>query len=585
MTLFVSKTQERHRSRLVFGAVLATLLVLQPSFLRAAEEPISLEEISKTQAAKFFVEKKYQDSLHEFEKMEQQYPQSGIIKRYLASLYNALNQWEKAILKLEEAIQIKKDDLIARQMLGDIYVKQVNFEKAQEQFEMIQQQDDPKGRFGDYARKRLETIQQMTQAGASETGHRMSTQDFMKSEAAQTFAKGDFKKALESLDQLVLEYPEDPLIHRFRGITLMRLNQNKAATEALKEGTRKFPDNVAMHYYLAQVYFSLKKMEEARKEFRWVIEHDEASYRFKAQQGMFMTLGGGKPPKPWSLGVSQAYEFDTNAIYKPTDEAYRVSADQNSGRYATLFTGTYQAYHKGRWFVTPDLFYAQNIYNDFNNLNNFTPGGGLSGLCAFSLFGKPTFLNLREGGSATYLKRSLYSSANAFSASLISNLNKWFRTNLTYRWTYTNFHSDGSSAVLTNQDGHTHSASILNTVYMNDARTLYGTFGYDYEFADTRGRNYIKSMNGARAGLHFPILEKVEGDFGFVYKNSDYFKYDSAPPKRRDIIYTLTTDLSRPLFWDWMTAHLIYIFEDSRARNNAYEYFRHVIAAKLAAQF
>ncbi len=569
-----------HFAKVQFLVLLSFLLILPVVF---AEEP-TLEEIFKTEAAKAYVAKDFQKALEEFQKLEAEHPQSPLIKRYLAATYNSLNQMDPAIHKLEEALSINSNDLIAHQMLGGFYIRQVELDKAAGQYEAILSQD-PEGEAGKEAKKKLEDIKQLKTSGRTEKGKQMAPQDFMKSEPAKEFSKGNYEKALSGFDRLLVDYPTDMLIRRFRGITLTKLRKTAEAIRVFEEALRMQPDNVAAHFYLGQAYVAFEKMEEARREFRWVMEHDEASYKIRAEQAMFQTLRGAPAPKPWTLNLSAGTEFDSNATFKSQDGSFATAGDQNSWRYLTTLIGTYRFYQKGRWTLTGDALYTQTVYNDFPRLNTYTSGTGISALYGFSLFDKPAFLNIREGATHTILKNKLYLWSNSVSTSLISIPHPRLRTTASYRWTYNEYENNGTDPDRTSRDGFVSAASLTNVFYFNQARTLYVTTGYEFERHDTLGRNFVKNMHGARLGVHFPLplIKKVEGDFDFRFKDSNFVR-SSLLPERRDDVSTLGCSLSRPLSEKW-TLTGTYTLEDSKARNNTYEYTRQVFGLQASLKY
>lgn len=550
------------------------------------KQELSLEDIAKTEAAKLFIAKQYRKSLTAFEALETEHPQSVIIKRYIASLYDTLGERQKAVKKLEQALEINPEDMIARQMLGDVSIKIADFKRATEQFQYIKDKN-PTGPLGQYAAAKLNSIQSIeVTTPKTVEGEKMSVQDFMNSAPAQTFAKGKYEDAAKGFEEMLLRYPQDVLAARFYGMSLMRLKRNKEAAEVFEKALKADPGNAALHFYLGQAYAALDKMEEARKEYRWVVENQKGPYQIKAQQAMFQTLRKGPAPaqKPWSLSGNFAYDFDTNATFKSEDRAYATAGDKNSSKYASSLSGTYRLFQKKRWTVSTDALVSESILQDFPNLNTYSTGGGISGLYGFNLWGKSAFLSVRYSPSMTFLKNKFYLLSNSISPSLIYTPHPNFRTNLSYRFVINEYDNDGLTPHTTSRDGFQNVFAISNTHYLNAAKTFYWTHGYDYERHDTSGDNNIKNVNIGRLGLHKTLIEKIEGDISFVFKDSDYKVFKSTPPKRRDDLFTLIFTLSRPLAYG-MTLSGSYTFEDSRAKNNAYEYRRHDFGVKLAFRY
>lgn len=574
----------RNMSRFLVGGLFLTTL-LHPSLLRAEDKDLSLEDLAQTDAAKKFIAQQYDESLGEFQKLEKEYPRNTLIKRYIASLYDVLRRWDKAIAKLQEILDIKEDDFISRQMLGDIYIKQTELDKAEEQFQIIAERS-PNTPSGVYAKQKLEEIQHLESAAKTEAGKRMAGQDFMKTAAAQHFSKGKYAEALEGFNQLLQEYPEDLLVRRFRAITIAKLGKMDEAISAFQEALRIAPDNVALHFYQAEAYLQKGQAEEARKEYQWVIAHDETSYRYRAQQALFQTLGRGPAPaqKPWSLSVIQTYDYDTNAAYASRDSLVRSPGDQNSSRFNTTFTGTYRLYQKAKWIFMADALYTQSLYTDFLKLQTYTPGLGLSAIYPFTMGSKPAFFSLREGITQTYLRNKFYVVTNSINASFVFNFHKRLKTTVSHRWSYSEYDNGGATPDTTSRNGFGNTTTLANTWYFNELKTRYGAVTYDYDHVDTLGVDYVKNAHGVKVDLHSPLVEKIEGEVSFRFRDSDYPKFSAGPPNRRDSLYSLTTTLNRPLrsFLVLSTSHT---FERVSGENNSYEYWKNLFTVQVTLRY
>jgi tetratricopeptide (TPR) repeat protein len=566
-------------------ALVVLLFPLCPLFAQESSpsEELSVEEIAKTEAAKHYVSKNYAASLAEFEKLEAQYPVSILVKRYMASLHDSLRQWDQAERKLKQALAIQPDDLISRQMLGDLSIKRADLTGAAREFQYIRSHAPPKSPESKYAEKKLEEIQILRESSQGKAKDRIPAEEFMKSPAAKAFSGGRFEEAVKEFDALLRRYPGDPLIRRFKGVAFLRMNETDKAIGIFSEILKDYPDNIAAHFYLGQAYMAKNKSDEGRKEFQWVIARDKGDYALRSQRAIFQSLGKGPKPKKWTINAIAGYEYDTNATYKSRDTNFSVSGDQNSGRYNTILAGTYQLAQKGRLTLTGDGFYVQSLYDHFPNLQTYTPGFGISGLYSFSLFKKPAFFNLRNGDSITFLKNKFYVFSNTVSPSLIFIPHPKVRVTLGYRFAYNQFENRGIQSGRTNRSGFTNAPSLTNIFYLNDQRNFYVTLGYDYERGDSIGMLYIKNAHGATAGLHFPILEKIEGEVNLRFKNSDYPKSD-LPLQRNDTQYTMSFLISRPLN-SWLKLTGSYLFEDVNARDNVYEYYKSVFGVQLDARY
>lgn len=579
----MKKTRRLVRRLFLLSLFVFAFFFTLPAF--AADEEIPpLEEIAKTEAAKFYVAKQYRRALEEFKKLEVQYPRNIIIKRYIASLHDSLREFDEATRKLNEALAIRRDDVIARQLLGEIYLKQADLDRAAAEFKWILD-NAPQTSTARSARKRMEEIERLKAAPAGEEGRRMAVQDFMRSVPARAFTKGDYEEALAGFEELLPRYPDDILIRRFRAIALLRLNRRDEAIQGLQEALLLEPDNVALHFYLGQAYLENKQTEEARKEFQWVIAEDEGTYKVRAQQAIFQTIDRGRPAKkPWSVNFTNGYEYDTNATFKSRDDRLNTAGDMNSSVFNTTLTGSYKFLQKKKWTYTADGLYNQSLYSDFPHLQTYTAGAGLSALYVFELNGKPAALNVRDGATMTFLKNKFYVWTHSLAPTLIYNPHRRVRNTLSYRFNYNEYDSSGTNPPLTNRDGFANIFGLLNTFYLNDKKTAYFNAGYDFERHDTHGRNFIKNVHGARTAIHFPLVAKIESDWSLRYKHSVYNQYAFAPPKRQDDQFIFTIQLSRPLR-EHLEITSTYVYEDTTGKNNLYEYRRHNFGISLSLKY
>src|SRR5262249_3909625 len=146
----------------------------EPAF--AENQDLTLEELSKTKAAQEYISNQYSEALRDFKILEKKYPQNILIKRYIASLYDALHQEDKAVAKLDEILKVKSDDAITRQMLGDLYVRRGELDKAEEQFQIIHDKSGSTPS-GVYAEKKLDEIRHLKRSASTVEGKQLAAQD------------------------------------------------------------------------------------------------------------------------------------------------------------------------------------------------------------------------------------------------------------------------------------------------------------------------------------------------------------------------------------------------------------------------
>ncbi len=122
----------------------------------------------------------------------------------------------------------------------------------------------------------------------------ISKEDFLSSNFPGFFKKREFKKSLDVLEGLLKKYPGDPLILRYRALTLDKLNRRKEAIAVYQEILSQNSNHAPTHLFLGLTYARDGKLEEAVKELRWVTENggsDEYRHLAQAQLTRVRSLG------------------------------------------------------------------------------------------------------------------------------------------------------------------------------------------------------------------------------------------------------------------------------------------------------
>ena len=154
---------------------------------------------------------------------------------------------------------------------------------------------------------------------------RISSKEFVASPFARAFQAKDYSGALEALDALAKAYPDDPLILRYRAVTLARLGRTKKAIAVYRRLLARNPEHVPTHLFLGQAYRQTGQNREAADEWRWVAEHgDSAEYRRWAEAQLHRLRVKAKPPlgtqRPYFFAVT-GLKYDSSPLLKPNDKA------------------------------------------------------------------------------------------------------------------------------------------------------------------------------------------------------------------------------------------------------------------------
>jgi tetratricopeptide (TPR) repeat protein len=90
--------------------------------------------------------------------------------------------------------------------------------------------------------------------------------------ASQHFEKGEFKKALIELKNVVQLDPEDDEAYYQLGETYLKLKQGQEAMQSLSRATSINPDNLRAQLKMGQIFLLAKETEQARKKAELVLE-------------------------------------------------------------------------------------------------------------------------------------------------------------------------------------------------------------------------------------------------------------------------------------------------------------------------
>lgn len=521
-----------------------------------------MEDLAKTEASRLFVTRRFAEALDEFKKLSRQYPKDIVVKRYIGACLDYLRRDEEALAAFSEVLSMNQGDLPSRQFLGKIYLRRGDLDQAEEHFSFIVS-NDRQGTFAPFAQRQLTTIRNLKEAAkraaqAPAAGRQLSVQDFLKTQAAQAFVNAKYDKALEEFLKLEQTYPQDTTIKRYQGLTLDKLGRYDEAIATFQSGLSVVPNNIPIHYFLAQSYIHKRDFTSAQKEFEYVTENDESSaYKIRAQQelaALLKILELLKPPRKWSFNTSCGAEWNSNPTSGTTVPEIATGHIPSSWKFSNTAGGSYSLFRKGAWSGKATYSYSQSLYSaSLDQLNTFSNNWGASATYTRMIKGKPLTVQAGQSTAYTLVHHDYYSTGYTENLAFIYPFKDWQRLTVSDRWTYTSYAHDGTDADITSRDGFGNVASITNDFYLNQAKNLSLLFNFEYGRDATQGTNYRKNTFTGKTGIHFPILFKFEGDLSFKFKDAQFPKsgFPASSPTRRDEEYGLSATLTRPLSRHW----------------------------------
>lgn len=429
-------------------------------------------------------------------------------------------------------------------------------------------------------------------AAPEEQGQKQQTispEDFLASPATEQFQAQQYEKALESLDSLLKEYPGDPLLLRYRAMTLDRLGRSKEAISIYEDLLKQDPSHVPTRYFLGQVYERMGDNDAARKEWQVVTDQGKGTPYGEWAGAAVERIGAAplrvKPSvKRWSVAARYGWEYDTNVVLKPNDSGLATTKDEGAGRHILEIRTKYRTFSSRDLAV--DLFYdfRQSLHDNSRNEFNFTGQNvGLEVRKRSQAFNRDVIYGLRYEFIPSLLEGNLFSLKNQWILSMDLRFTPRMRTVFFDRLAVSDFHRDGSDPSRTSRDGFYHDVGFTHYWYSRDFRR-YLYFQEEFNNAFTRGNNFDQLGNTTRLGFHAPLLKKTDLDFSTGLETGFYPHFRS--------LSSLDTSRRRDMNWDLyaaLTHHLtpnlalrgFYRFNNSTNRNNFFDYDRHIGGAQI----
>jgi len=374
------------------------------------------------------------------------------------------------------------------------------------------------------------------------------------------FKEREFKKALGVLDGLIQKYPSDPLLLRYRALTLDKLGRHKEAIAAYKQLLDRHPNHIPTHLFLGLAYARDGEPAEATRELQWVIGHsDSDDYRHWAQ-GQLSRIRKKRQhvahrvhQKPYLFGkVGAAY--DSNPLLIPNNGALLSQSERGGVDYILDLTAGYPLVLKKN--VRMDALYInETLLHDrgTDDVNFTSQGVAFDAKRRTFVNRRPVLWGVRYDFRVNFLRSDLFSVVNQLLLSADAIFWRHTRTELYGRVSYSNYGPDGSNPPVTSRDGTRGGVGVIQYVYPTRDYRSYFFLKEELSIAHTRGKNFDREGSLTRVGLHAPVdrLGPVDVDLSAGFDYGTYPEFSSLSALDRNERLDKRVDVYAGLTYHW----------------------------------
>ena len=433
----------------------------------------------------------------------------------------------------------------------------------------------------------------ISNAFATEDSALISDKELHDSPFPYLFQRRKFKEALESIDGLIRKYPSDPLLLRYRALTLDKLGRHKEAIAAYRQLLAQYPNHVPTHLFLGLAYARYGKLAEATRELHWVIDHaDSEAYRHWAE-GQLSRIRKRRRhvahrvhQKPYLFGkVGVAY--DSNPLLVPNNGALSSRSRRNGADYLLDLTAGYPLILEKN--VRIDVLYINGtlLHDRGTDDVNFTSQGvAFDAKRRTFVNRRPVLWGARYDFRGNFLRSDLFSVVNRLLLSADTIFWRHTRTNLYGRVSYSNYGPDGSNPPVSSRDGTRGGAGVIQYVYPAKDYRSYVFLKEELSFADTRGDNFDREGSLTRIGLHTPLnrLGPVDLDLSTGFDYGVYSEFSSLSTLDQSERRDKRVDVYAGLTYHWkpsLATRGFYRFIRSDNDNGFFDRDRHIAGVEV----
>jgi len=371
----------------------------------------------------------------------------------------------------------------------------------------------------------------------------------------------------------------------YLGVAYLRLQELDRAAASLARVESSDPMLLqAGQYYRALLAYQRGDREAAAAGFRKVVDESPGT-AFAREAGEFLSAIESREIVPYRLRGSVGFEYDSNVILAPDDQALKQQAgvaNQEDGRFTIAAGGSY-IWRPEPFRVALGYDFFQSLHFDLEefNLQDHRPSLVVSAARGPVQFGVLAEYNFYLKSDDRFLQEGTAMPWVALSAGDRG------RTEFSYRMRRRDFLLDQFEV----RDAFNHAFAARQVIFLGSPQRQFAV-GYRFDVDDPiRGgesQRFAYFANEVNVGLSWDLPFDVQGDAGYAFRRERYRRVSSVyvndRDARRDNEHDVVASLSRPIndHFD-VAAGYSGTINDSNAR--AFTYDRHIASIRLLARW
>lgn len=363
--------------------------------------------------------------------------------------------------------------------------------------------------------------------------------------------------------------------HYYAGISYYKMDDCAKAVGYFEAAGDKSPTLAAnSRYYAGICQEKLRNFSRAIQLFE-LVRDDPGAGELKANAERWITAleQRKKAEKPFRLFAKLGRRYDSNVRLEPADED--VFADESDWGTLAWLSGRYE-FSSGSDFRAGAEYSHYQIWYDDLNAYDFT-GSLFRVYAGYSL--DPLLFRINYMPTYYWADGDGYLRQHRIEPEISWRISNHLLARLVYDYQdNTYFEDDGKS-------GHANEIQAeLHMAILDGNGRIYSGIGYEDRTATRRDEYY--DQWSLKAGVVLKLPWELDAGLSGEYEARNHDAADEIyGVVREDDRYTLSAQLSRPVFWPWLGILGEYRYVNNVSTINDYEYQRHVFSLSMTATY